>query len=134
MRLKQERQKERHDSHSRKRAFAVGDRVLARDFVNNRRSWTSGVFTELHGPLSFHVRLDDGRVIRRHMDHLCADAANNGHDSNSDADMETWDATEDLSADSTLSTDDVSDPPPPPVASELRRSTRQRQPPDRYQT
>ena len=61
------RSQELHDSHSRERTFVVGVEVLAREFVNNKRLWTPGVVTETLGPLTYLVRLDDGRIIRRHI-------------------------------------------------------------------
>ena len=66
---KQNRQKENHDKSSRVRHFAVGEEV----FVKNHRkgqNWLPGKITGSSGPLSFQVRLSDGRNVRCHQDHL----------------------------------------------------------------
>ena len=49
--------------------FASGDKVYTKNFGQGQR-WLPGVITEVTGPASFMVRLGDGRIIRRHQDHL----------------------------------------------------------------
>lgn len=43
--------------------------VFVRNFCGVPR-WLQGTISHQSGPLSFHVQLTDGRVIRRHIDHL----------------------------------------------------------------
>ena len=66
---KQQKQKELHDSHSRDCTFSVGERVYVK---NNRKGqkWLSGSVVNKTGPVSFKVELQDGRVIRCHLDQL----------------------------------------------------------------
>ncbi len=65
----QAQQKLHHDNHCRRREFAVGQRVLAR----NQRSgptWIPGTIVKQQGPLSYQVQVAENRVWRRHVDHL----------------------------------------------------------------
>ena len=61
--------KQQHDKQARSRSFYVGDAVFARNFLNKPK-WMSGVIQEKLGPVSFLVELPDGRVWKRHVDHL----------------------------------------------------------------
>ena len=42
----------------------------SQNFSNSDEKWLPGVVTKVTGPLSYYVELSDGRVIRRHIDHL----------------------------------------------------------------
>ena len=66
---RQFQQKLAHDSSAQKRSFEKGDAVFARNFGTGSR-WLSSVIQEVTGPVSFVVKLPDGRVVRRHQDHL----------------------------------------------------------------
>ncbi len=62
---KQEKQKSLHDSHARLRVFKVGDRVYM--YVKNYGSgnnWLSGSIVKCTRPVSFLVKLQDGRERR----------------------------------------------------------------------
>ena len=66
---KQQVQKQNHDKHSKDRQFQIGDHV----YVKNRSSgdrWLAGTVTTMSGPVSYNVRLSDGRVWRCHQDQL----------------------------------------------------------------
>lgn len=67
---RQQMQKQHHDQHATQRVFDVGDTVYARLYVNNTTKWTPGIVESITGPLSFTVRLRDGRVLHRHVDQL----------------------------------------------------------------
>lgn len=60
---RQLRQKLSHDS------FTKGDAVYAQNFGTGQK-WIHAVVQEVTGPVSFLVKLQDGRLIRRHQDHL----------------------------------------------------------------
>ena len=62
-------QKEQYDKSAKERYLNVGDRVLVRDFPIGK-SWLQGILISKSGPLSYNIELDDGRVIRRHIDHI----------------------------------------------------------------
>ena len=66
---KQERQKADHDKNVRDRFFSKGEKVFAKNHGKGDK-WLYGEIVEKSGPLSFHVKLDDGRVTRYHQDHL----------------------------------------------------------------
>ena len=65
----QARQQRAHDSHSRARAFQVGDRVYARNFLGSP-VWMEGTILDKTGPVSFRIRLSDGCIWKRHIDHV----------------------------------------------------------------
>ena len=68
--LKQQAQKTHHDSEAKARTFEMGDAV----FVKNPHSgppWLSGCITKICGPVSYEIKLSDGRMMRKHIDHLC---------------------------------------------------------------
>lgn len=69
VRTKQQGQKTLHDRRSRERLFSVGQRVYVQNFGTGV-PWLMGKIQERTGPVSFRVRLDDGRIFRRHQDHL----------------------------------------------------------------
>ena len=130
---KQEKQKENHDVRSKERTFQVGDFVFICDFPD-RKHWLSGKIISTKGPCSYLVKLEDGRIVRRHVDHIRACTSN------------SCTPPTDVSAPLNGSDDDLADisiPTPPlhedlsPVLVEapqptLRRSTRISRPPDRY--
>ena len=60
---------EQHDMHAHSRMFSVGELVYARNFRPGE-AWLPGCIMETKGPVSFLVKLQDGRVLKRHVDHL----------------------------------------------------------------
>ena len=65
----QQRQKESHDQHSRTRKFSVNDQVYAHNFRSGQ-AWLPGSILKASGPVSFVVRLSDGREWTWHQDHI----------------------------------------------------------------
>ena len=66
-----ERQIESHDEHAVSRTFLVGDNVYIRNFdARSSEAWLPGVVSQLSGPRSVAVKLNDGRNVRRHFDHV----------------------------------------------------------------
>ena len=65
----QSQQKANHDRHSRPRTFYVGDHVYVRNFRGTPLC-LPGVVRSWIGPLSVTVELEDGRIWRRHFDHV----------------------------------------------------------------
>ena len=59
-----------HDRHAKARFFASGDAAYALRYHGNKESWVHGSIVEQTGPLAYIVRLDDGSVVRRHVDQL----------------------------------------------------------------
>ena len=66
---KQMEQKLRHDRKAKCRFFSVGEPIFARNFGTGRR-WLPGDIIERAGPVSFRVRLEDGRFRHCHQDQL----------------------------------------------------------------
>ena len=66
---KQSQQKEQHDSRSRERHLEVGTNVFVRNYHHGDR-WLPGCIEQRTGPVSFKVRLEDGRTRRCHQDQV----------------------------------------------------------------
>ena len=65
----QQQQKASHDRTAGDRCISVGDPVFPRN-CGPGATWHPGVVVDEQGPLSYTVRLQDSRVIRRHQDHV----------------------------------------------------------------
>ena len=66
---KQVKQKSYADRSARVREFHVGDLVYARNYAMGK-TWLPATVLGVDGPVSFVVRLDDGRIWRRHSEQL----------------------------------------------------------------
>ena len=66
---KQTYDKQRHDTHAAERTFMTGDSAWALNF-QGKPEWMPTVIESQLGPLTFTVRLSDGRLWKRHQDHL----------------------------------------------------------------
>ena len=69
IKFKHHHQKEQDDKTAKERELTIGTSVLVRNFPNDD-SWLRGILKDKSGPLSFSIELDDGRIIRRHIDHI----------------------------------------------------------------
>ena len=129
-------QMKHHDTHTRARSFQVEDNVYVKDFPNSR-NWQPGKIIEIRGPLSYHVELLDGRIVRHHVDAIRDRASDTRYDS-VDTDLEIpppetseaptipiQEAETSANSDNSERTDQPVTPVPP-----LRRSTRIRTQPN----
>ena len=66
---KQNQQKQNHDFTARSRALTQEDKVYVKTFGQGQR-WLPGEIVEVTGPVSFMVKLLDGRLLRYHQDNL----------------------------------------------------------------
>lgn len=66
---RQLKQKLSHDSSARGTSFSKGETVYVQNFGTGQR-WMPATIQEVTGPVSFLVKLRDGKLIRRHQDHL----------------------------------------------------------------
>ena len=66
---KQQTQKFNHDQRARSRTLQVGDTVNVQNFPTGD-GWLPGIIMEENGLLSFQIKLQDGRMVRRHIDHI----------------------------------------------------------------
>ena len=125
IRHKQTQQKGSHDLGTKNRSFNIDDPVFVRNFASTGHRWLPGIIIEKKGPVTCHIALSDGRVFRRHVDHIrkrtCVTS-----------DTDTPD--DDFIPVPTLPSQD-NDPPTQNSESmsteQFRRSTRVRNPPDR---
>ena len=73
----QNRQKAGHDLRSQPRSFTARQTVYAKNYGAGPK-WLPGVLVKAEGSVLWHVRLSDGRIIRRHVDQLRPRAGNDG--------------------------------------------------------
>lgn len=66
---KQCAQKDHHDKHAKPRSFNVNDTVYVLNYAHGPR-WMAGHVITLCGHLMYTVRLEDGRMWRRHVDQM----------------------------------------------------------------
>ena len=69
VRAQQELHKSYHDRHSNFRSFDIGEGVWTKNFRDGP-PWLKGVIADRLGPVSYLVRMEDGALWRRHVDHL----------------------------------------------------------------
>ena len=62
-------QKENHDGKRELRTFEIDGEVYAQNFALGSK-WVPGTICAIDGPVSYVVRLEDGRIWRRHIDQL----------------------------------------------------------------
>ena len=65
----QQRQKFNHDNHSSQRSIKKGDLVYTRNYSAGQM-WLPGKIVKQTGPVSFLVKLEEGRVWRRHINQI----------------------------------------------------------------
>ena len=143
---RQDNQKKSHDVHSATREFAIGDSVFIKDFRPGSKHWLPGKIVELLGPVSARVKLLNGEFHRRHFDHLrkCQVPEQDYSPVTSvDCNTEDWTSSVpipipvdsqsvDLGGTSTLTGPPTSNDPATPSGATVRRSTRHRTAPNRW--
>jgi len=65
----QTQQKKNHDQTASERSINVGDCVNITNFGRGC-ALLAGTVVEKTGPLTCHIQLTDGRIVRRHVDHI----------------------------------------------------------------
>ena len=117
----QERQATYKNQHSRPRVYHEQDAVLVRNFSTGP-PWLSGTIINSAGPRSFEIKLTDGRVIRRHVDHIRSREPAVEVTAPAQDDYELSDGSSGVTPNGQLASS----------APLLRRSCRNRRPPSRY--
>ncbi len=118
--------------HAKERSFKLNDRVFIRDFPK-AKTWLPGKIVAVKGPLSYHVELSDGRIVRRHVDHIKTNKSNDQQVNGTNSEIELPPPQPPLVTDNsgnesdTLLADPSLDDPP-----ERRVSTRTHTRPDYY--
>ena len=69
MRDTQLNQKQTYDKNKKFRSFSVGEKVYVRNFLTGPK-WLPGIIMDNTGPTSYRVKLDDDRVVRKHIDQM----------------------------------------------------------------
>lgn len=124
VRNSQQRQKAGHDKHAREREFVLNDNVFVRNFGSGS-VWLPGTIVGVQGLLSFQIKLEDGRIVRRHIDHVRARVCDS-----TVLDQELSDDPLPI-PDNSASPESAAIPQPQSIIP--RRSNRVRRPPDRFQ-
>ena len=65
----QDRQVRNYNKHCHTRIFEEGQSASVVNFGRGER-WLEGIITKKRGPLTYEVELKDGRVLKRHIDHI----------------------------------------------------------------
>ena len=152
VRQHQESQKRQHDRHAKTRQFNIGEAVFIRNFSQQypQPTWLSGEIDSVCGPVSYTVRLSDHRTVRRHVDHIRRRPPTQPSDRPStqpsvdstvrhqrphptNPPSAEFDSIEDVYDDLGLPSAVVVPAHVPAPAPQLRRSSRLKRPPDRYQ-
>ena len=124
---KQAQQAVQHDNSKPLRSFAVGDSVYTRDFSASSPTWIPGTVVKVTGPLSYHIKLMDGGIVRRHVD-----AVRTRETSIDPTPLTDFPWSQDTLYMPTGVTPPQLLPPPPPPVPPVRRSTRVRIQPSFY--
>ena len=65
----QNKQKMHHDYHARDRTFDIGDPVLCQNYGRGDEILPGHIIVK-SGPVSFQIKLNDGRIMKRHQDQI----------------------------------------------------------------
>ena len=109
-----------HDASTSTRTFLANDPVLIKNFNNTGPKWLQGHIIQPVGPLSYLVKLADGRIFRRHVDHLQKSSIS----SNTIPDMVPEDYSDVVFSDQVTQNDTTT----------RRYPVRNRRPPERYRS
>ena len=67
---RQLKQSESHDRKKELRKFTKDEEVYVENFTKKNPRWIPGIITEVTGPLSYEIQLQDGTKVKRHIDHV----------------------------------------------------------------
>jgi hypothetical protein len=131
----QEKQKELHDGKKSVRKFALQDPVYIENFTSRKPKWIPGTIVKVTGPLSYVIELQNGTTARRHVDSIRKRESSNS-EQDSDAEEQGFELigvpVELTAAPEEPEMQSQEEENPPDAHSPVRRSTRSRQPPERY--
>ena len=66
----QNKQKMHHDYHARDRTFDIGDPVVCHNYERGDELLLPSHIIVMSGPVSFQIKLNDGRIMKRHLDQI----------------------------------------------------------------
>ena len=126
---RQQAQKKSHDKQNSERAFNLNDPVFVKNY-HQGPAWLPGeVITS--GPRNYKIQLRNGAVVRRHVDQMRSRAADMSAVGDTNTGFEDFQSSENSSSSETVETSNTEGPSSEPTTT-LRRSTRNRQPPNRF--
>ena len=67
---RQKKQKETRDNSKAVRKFQEGDSVFVESSSRSEPRWITAMVVQVSGPLSYEVKLEDGTMVKRHVDHV----------------------------------------------------------------
>ena len=112
---------------------------MCKIFTTSKQEWISGNVQKATGPVSYLVMLSDGSTVRRHIDNIKAQCANNISEEDNSTDFSAFQA---ISSDTTSNTSEPETVTPtvPSTASEIKipelvistRPSGVRRPPKRF--
>ena len=82
----QRKQKETHDLRSRERNFETGENVFVRNYHHGDK-WLPGVIEQKTGPVSYRVKLTNGKTRRCHQDQVRKRSVEVSQDSSREPDI-----------------------------------------------
>ena len=128
---KQAAQKEAHDNRKPQRSFKVSEPVLAQNFLKGEK-WLTGQIERMLGPRSYLIKLNSGKIVRRHLDHIRTRSKSEVESQLPELVLPPLEENNSPHGDNS-----VNEPVETPNGNNnqpLRRSSRHRNPPNRYST
>lgn len=128
---KQAEQKFHHDRQGKHRSLAPGTPVMVRDYTGSNK-WIPGIVIQKLGPVTYHIEIAPGRIVKRHIDQL--QLRQHCTDTSTVSSTPQQDTTTDVS----YPYPTVSDTPDPPETTEPAQSherrypQREHHPPERF--
>ena len=105
--------------------------MYVKDFPEGKK-WLPGTISKREGKVTYHISLEDGRVVRRHIDHVRSQTNDSTVQIDSSQDSVNEDILLDIPSSVTPRQEPDKDSSSESSNVELRRSDRIRQPPDRF--
>lgn len=134
VRKKQYMQKFYHDQRAVNRSFTLDDPVYLQNTAGGREKWIPGVIAEQTGPVSYRVQgTDSDGTYRRHGDQLRARVPTDDLDLNTDCTTTGPDVIQDDNPAQNAKPVQMDNAEMQAVPQTLRRSARERKPPERYE-
>ena len=70
MKKKQVKQSENHNGKKDVRKLAKDDNIYVENFARKNPRWIPGKIVKITGPLPNEIQLQDGTLVKRHVDHV----------------------------------------------------------------
>ena len=138
--VKRKHQQQNHDQHSQLRDLNEGGKVYVKDFPEGK-TWLPGTIAKKEGKVTYHVLLEDGRIVKRHIRSRTDDSTveidlpqGSGDEDAVLLDMTSPVAPGQQTDNNNRNESSAQNSLPESSNVELRRSNRRRRPPVRYRS